>query len=263
MIRRSRDALHAFDALPHVIRILYIPPYYETDFGPALDRFVPSEKHTEYQVFTLDPQLITPDLNTILSMCRTIVQEEQIRLLVTDSRIGQLIVGKLHQEHPSISSGSMHFLSTFQCINRYLLGQVFGLDQCIPTLVLDQIHDSEGNWSEIQTFLAKEKSDGYVKSVYGVQHRLSSFCFSNSLEFGETIDGFTELYQKEHQSSLASLLRIYLPTKEYSSWMESSYLVQPFLDLTTYPYWRLVIASACIYAKEIIMWPLVDGYSGW
>ena len=261
MARQSRDEL---DELSHTIRILYIPPYYETDFASALDRCIPADKHIEYEVFTIDPKLIiSSDLNAILSMCRSIVQEEQIQLLITDSHVGQLIGGKLRQEYPSIRSGGMHFLPTFQCVNRCLIREVSGFGQCIPTLKLDQISRTERSWQAIQTFLGKEQSDGYVKSVYGVDRQLSSFRFSNSMEFIERIDGFAELYQEQHQNSLASLLRIYLPVEEYSSFMEPSYLVQPFLDLTTYPYWRLVIASACIYEEEIIMWPLVDGYSGW
>ena len=251
-------------SLSQSIRILYIPPYYETHFELAIDRLITHDKHIEYQVFTIDKKfLTTTDLNLLLSMCRTIIHEEHIQMLISDSHIGQLIVAKLCQEYPQLHNGGMNFLNTLQCINRVLMRDIFGIDECIPTLFVDITEDCETNFQSVQTFLSNNKMNGYVKSLYGFDNQLSSFYFSTWKNDVETINTYIERYKEQHMTNLLSLFRIYVSVKQYPLIFKPSYIVQPFLDLTTYPYWRLVIASACIFDKEIIMWPLVDGYCGW
>jgi len=250
-------------SLSRSIRILYIPPYYENHFELVLDRLITHDKHVEYQIFTIDKKFITKDLNLLLSMCRTIINEEYIQMLISDSQIGQLIVAKLCQEYPQLHNGGMNFVSTLQCINKFLMVELFPIDECIPTVFIDITEDREKNFQTIQTFLSNNKMNGYVKSLYGFDNQLSSFSFSTWKNYVETINTYIELYKEQHMTNLLSLFRIYVPVKQYPLIFKPSYVVQPFFDLTTYPYWRLVIANACIFDKEIIMWPLVDGYSGW
>ena len=246
------------------IRILYIPPYYENHFELALNRLIPHDKYIEYQVFTIDKKHITTDLNSLLSMCRTIINEEHIQMLISDSQIGQLIVAKLCQEYPQIHNGGMNFLNTFQCINRFLMIQLFGTDECIPTLLIDTSEDWKTNYKIVQTFILDNNNiDGYVKSLYGFDNQLSSFHFTNWEKYTELIHTYIELYKQQHQTNLLPLYRVYIPVKQYSFIDKPSYLVEKCFNLVTYPHWRLVIASACIFDKEILMWPLVDGYSGW
>jgi hypothetical protein len=249
------------------IRILYIPPYYENHFDLALDRLITHDKHVEYQLFTIDKRFFTTtttvDLNLLLSICRTIIHEEHIQMLITDSHIGQLIVAKLCQEYPQIHSGGMNFLNTLEYTNRFLLINLFDVDQCIPTLLIDITEDWERNFQSVQMFLAGNKIDGYVKSVYGFDNQLSSFRFSNWENYTQNLHDYIELYKQQHKISLLDLFHIYVSPQHYPHLFKSTYLVQPFFDLVTYPHWRLVIANACIFDKEIIMWPLVDGYSGW
>jgi hypothetical protein len=105
--------------------------------------------------------------------------------------------------------------------------------------------------------------DGYVKSLYAFDNQLSSFRFLNLKNYFEIIHTYTELYKQQYIINLLSLFRIYISKEQYPFIFQPNYLIQPFFDLVTYPHWRLVIANACIFNKEIIMWPLVDGYSGW
>ncbi|CAF0878954.1 unnamed protein product [Adineta steineri] len=246
------------------IRILYIPPYYEHHFELAVDRLTIHDKHIDYQVFTIDKKyIITNDLNLLLSMCRTIIQEEHIQMLIADSHIGQLIVAKLCQEYPQLYNRGMNFLSTLQCINRYLMINLFGVNKCVPTLFNDTAEDQKINFENMQIFLPDNKINGYVKSLYGFNNQLSSFYFSTWEMYSETINTYIKLYKEQHLTKLLSLFRIYTSIEQYPLIFKSSYLIQPFFDLTTYPHWRLVIANACVFDKEIIMWPLVDGYSGW
>jgi len=250
-------------SLSQSIRILYIPPYYENHFELALDRLITPNKHVKYQVFTIDKKFTTTDLNLLLSMCRTIINEEHIQMLISDSHIGQLIIAKLCQEYPQIYNSGMNFLNTLKCINRYSMIELFGIDECIPTLLIDITKDWKMNFESIEIFFSKNKIDGYIKSLYGFDNQLSSFRFLNLKNSIETIHTYTELYQQQHLTNLLSLFRVYISKKHYPLIFQPSYLIQPFFDLVTYPHWRLVIASACIFNKEILMWPLVDGYSGW
>jgi hypothetical protein len=245
------------------IRILYIPPYYENHFELTLNRLITHDKSVEYQVFTIEKKFVTTDLNRLLSMCRTIINEEHIQMLISESQIGQLIVAKLCQEYPQIHNDGMNFLNTLKCINRFLMIELFGVDECIPTVFIDIEEDWKTNVQIVETFLSNNKIDGYVKSAYGFDNQLSSFRFTNWRNYTETIHTYIELYKQQHQTNLLSLFRIYIPVKQYPLIYKPSYLVQNVFDLVTYPHWRLVIASACIFDKEIIMWPLVDGYSGW
>ena len=242
--------------------ILYIPPFYEKDFASAIDRFsVLRDEKIEYRLFTLEQRVFTRDWNLLLNMCRTIINEEKdIQMLCTDSHLGQLIIGKLFQEYPRIRSGGGNFLQTFQLIDRSSMKEIFKGDQCVPTLML-QFHGDD--WKEIEHFLNQERIDGYVKSVFGFDYQSSSFRFSSAPVFEERIQSYQKLYEDQYFTSLQTLFRIYLPSNQYLLSKQPNYLVQPYFDLVTYPYWRLVIANGCIYEKEIIIWPLVDGYSGW
>jgi hypothetical protein len=250
-------------SLSRSIRILYIPPYYENHFELVLDRLIIHDKHIEYKIFTIDKKFTTKDLNILLSMCRTIINEEHIQILISDSHIDQLIVSKLSQEYPQIYNNGMNFLNTFQCINRFLIIELFGIDQCIPTLLIDITKDWKINLQTIKMFLLNNKIDGYVKSLYGYDNQLSSFRFLNWINYIETIHSYIELYKQQHITNFLSLFRVYISKNQYPFIFQPNYIIQPFFDLITYPHWRLVIASACIFDKEIIMWPLVDGYSGW
>lgn len=242
------------------IRILYIPPYYETHFELALDRLITHNQHIEYQIFTINKNFVTTDFNLLLSICRTIINDEHIQMLISDSHIGQLIVAKLSQEYPQIYNKGMNFLNALKCVNRFLMIELFGMEECIPTLLIDQTND----WKIIENFFVNNNQiDGYVKSLYDFDNQLSSFRFLNSKTFIDTIDTYTEFYQEQYMTKLSSLFRIYISKKQYPFIFQSNYLIQPFFDLVKYPHWRLVIANACIFNKEIIMWPLVDGYSGW
>jgi hypothetical protein len=245
------------------IRILYIPSYYETHFDLALDRFIPHDKYTDYHVHTIESSFISVDLNHLLIMCRIIINEERIQMLVTDSHIGQLIVSKLAHEYPRIHCSTRSFLSIYRCIHRSLMMKLFDVGQCLPTLMLETRGSLETHLASLSLLLDNEHTDVYVKSVYGFDQQLSSFRLSDCSQSRETIHRYIELYREQHRTSLQSFLRIYMPIEQYSTFIESNYLVQPFYDLLTYPHWRLIIANACIYDREILMWPLVDGYSGW
>jgi hypothetical protein len=247
-------------SLSPMIRILYIPPYYENHFELALDRLITDNKHVEYRVFTIEKKFITPDLNFLLSMCRTIIQEEHIQMIISDSYIGQLIIAKLCQEYPQIYHRGMNFLHTLKCMNRILMTELFSIDECIPTLFIDI---TKNNFESIKLFFANKKLDGYVKSLYSFDNQISNFRFLNWETYKDSIDTYIELYQQQHITNLLSLFRVYISKQQYPSIFQSSYIIQPFFDLVTYPHWRLVIANACVYNKEIIMWPLVDGYCGW
>ena len=240
--------------------ILYIPPFYENDFALALDRFSFKEDKIEYRVFTLEKRVLQRDLNRLLNMCRTIISEEQeIQMLFTDSLIVHLIIGKLLQEFPRIRSGGANFTSTLQWIDRSLINQIINDELCIRTLTLpSNEHPGHHQWKEIEQFLHSEPSDGYVKPVFPTDFQSSSFRFSSANVFDERIRIYQDLFDEQYNTCLQSLLRIYL-----SSTIRSRYLVQPFFDLVQSPHWRLAIANACIYEKEPIVWPLVDGYSGW
>ena len=246
------------------IRILYIPPYYENHFELVLDRLINfTNKHVQYQIFTIQEKFMTTDLNLLLSICRNIINEENIRVLLTDSHVGQLVIAKLCQEYPKIPSNGMNFLTTFQCINRFLITKLFDIDECIPTFAINITDDSKTNVKLVETCLSDNEIDGFMKSLYGFDSRLASFHLTNQKSNRMVINTYIELYKQQYMTDLLSLFRIYIPVKQYPSILKPSYLIQPFLDLVTYPYWRLVIANACIFDQEIIMWPLVDGYSGW
>ncbi|CAF3740627.1 unnamed protein product [Rotaria socialis] len=245
------------------IRILYIPPYYENHLELAFDRLRTDNKNVSYQIYTIDRTFSTSNLNFLLSMCRTVINEEHIQMLVTDSSIGQLVVAKLCQEYPQISNGGMNFLNTLHCISRLLITELFDIDECIPTVCLDIADDSKTNLQRIETFLSSNKIDGYIKSLYSYDNESSSFRFSNWSNHKEIINNCIERYKQQFMNSLLPLFRVYVSKQQYPSVFKPSYLVQPFFDLVTYPHWRMVIANCCIYDKEIIMWPLVDGYSGW
>jgi hypothetical protein len=196
-------------------------------------------------------------------MCRTIVQEECIQMIISDSSIGQLIVAKLCQEYPKINQGGMNFLYTLKCMNRILMKELFSSNECVPTLVVDITNDWKTNLESIKLFFTNKKLDGYVKSVYNFDNQVSSFRFLNWKTYEESIGTYIEFYQQQHINNVLSLFRVYISQQQYPSIFQPSYIIQPYFDLVTYPHWRLVIANACIYNKEIIMWPLVDGYCGW
>ncbi|CAF5073353.1 unnamed protein product, partial [Rotaria sp. Silwood1] len=113
------------------------------------------------------------------------------------------------------------------------------------------------------TFLSNNNIDGYMKSLYSFDNQSSSLRFSKWKKNMDLINTYIERYKQQYLLSLLPFFRVYISIKQYPLIFKPSYFIQPFFDLVTYPYWRLVIASACIYEKEIIMWPLVDGYSGW
>lgn len=251
-------------SLSHMIRILYIPPYYENHFELALDRLITDNKHVEYRIFTIEKNFITTDLNLLLSMCRTIIQEEDIQMIISDSYIGQLIIAKLCQEYPRIYPSGMNFLYTLKCMNRFLMTELFSIDECIPTLFIDITKDWKINFESIKLFFTNKEFDGYVKSLYSFDNQISSFRFLNLETYKESIGTYIELYQQQQRTTnLLSLFRVYISKQQYPSIFQSSYLIQPYFDLVKYPHWRLVIANACVYNKDIIMWPLVDGYCGW
>ncbi|CAF4731247.1 unnamed protein product, partial [Rotaria sp. Silwood1] len=101
-------------SLSKSIRILYIPPYYENNFQLALDRLITHDKHVEYQIYTINKKITTIDFNFLLSMCRNLINDEHIQMLISDSYIGQLIVAKLCQEYPQIHNGGMNLIHTLQ-----------------------------------------------------------------------------------------------------------------------------------------------------
>ena len=242
------------------MRILYIPPYYEHHFELALDRFVASERQIDYEVFTIDRRFNVVDLNELLCMCRTIITDAHIHMLLADSHLGQLLAAKLSHEYRHIRPRGMTFLSTLQCIHRCSMMDLFDSDECITTLPLNLTDDG---YSAVNEFVSGTTTGGYIKSSFGFDGQLASCRFMNESQFTDAIHAYTELYRQQIDTSLASLFRVYLPINGQTSAWPASHVVQPFYDLCTYPYWRLVIANACIYDKEIIMWPLVDGYSGW
>jgi hypothetical protein len=86
-----------------------IPPYYENHFVLALNRRIPHDKCIEYQIFTIDKKYTTKDLNLLLTICRTIINEEHIQMLISDGPMGQLIVENLSQEYPKIRNGGKKF----------------------------------------------------------------------------------------------------------------------------------------------------------
>lgn len=241
-------------SLLQTIRILYIPPYYENDFQLVIDRFrTYNNKSIEYQIYTINKNFLTKDLNLLLLICRKIIKENCIQMLISDSDLGQLIIAKLCEEYSQINKYGMNFLNTFKCINRYLMIELFDMDECIPTLLIDSIKD-------IERFFNENNQDVYIKSLYKFDHQSFNFRLRNMKDF---TDNYTELYKEEYMTNLLPLFRVYLSKERYSFLFQPNYLIQPFFDLTKYPYWRLIIANACIFNKEIIMWPLVDGYSGW
>jgi hypothetical protein len=181
-------------------------------------------------------------------------------MLISDNCIGQLIIAKLCEEYPQIYNQGMNFLNTLKCMNRFLMRDLFGIEECIPTLLIDLTKDWKTNFQSIEKFFINQKIDGFVKSIYGFDNRVSSFRFLNWKNDAEIIKTYTELYQEQY---LTSLFRVYISKKQYPLLFQPNFLIQPFFDLTTYPHWRLVIANACIFDQEILMWPLVDGYSGW
>ena len=242
------------------IRILYIPPYYEQHFELALDRLATTDGQIDYEVFTIDRRFNVADLNELLCMCRTIITDEHIHMLLADSHLGQLLATKLSHEYRHIRPRGMTFLSTLQCIHRCSMMELFDSDECIPTLPMNLTDDCS---PAVKEFLTSATTKGYVKSPFGFDHQLASCRFADESTFKEATDAYAELYRQQTDIGLASLFRVYLPMKGETSGWRASYIVQPFYDLCTYPYWRLVIANACVYDKEIIMWPLVDGYSGW
>ncbi|CAF4687434.1 unnamed protein product, partial [Rotaria socialis] len=225
------------------IRILYIPPYYENHLELAFDRLRTDNKNASYQIYTIDRTFSTSNLNFLLSMCRTVINEEHIQMLVTDSSIGQLVVAKLCQEYPQISNGGMNFLNTLHCISRLLITELFDIDECIPTVCLDIADDSKTNLQRIETFLSSNKIDGYIKSLYSYDNESSSFRFSNWSNHKEIINNCIERYKQQFMNSLLPLFRVYVSKQQYPSVFKPSYLVQPFFDLVTYPHWRMVIAN--------------------
>lgn len=242
-----------------LINVFYIPPYYENDFQSAIDRFTSANEKIEYRIFTLEKRVFTLDLNRLLTLCRTILSEENdVRVLFTDSDTTQLIVGKLVQEYPRIRSGGGNFLQTLEWLDRSSIKE-----NPIPTLVLPIDGQEYHRWTQIEQFLSHERIDGYVKPMYGSDYQLSSFRFTSAKEFEEQIETYRRFYHDQHMTQFQSLFRIYLPSDRSVSFIQARYLVQPYFDLVQYPHWRLVIANACIYEQEIIVWPLVDGYSGW
>ncbi|CAF1659532.1 unnamed protein product [Adineta ricciae] len=251
-------------SLRQPIRILHIPPYYDNHLERAISRLISAHEHVEYQLFTIDKKhLAKNDLNLLLSMSRTIIQEEQIQMLIADSCESQLIVAKLGQEYPQLRSVGMNFLTTLHCFNRLLMIDLFGEDQCVLTLNVEISQDLKKDILCIEHFFDRKKTNGYVKSSYSFGNRVSSSGFATGERLTEMLPIHIEVYEEQYKTNLQSFFQVYLSQKQYPSLFKPSYLIQPFYDLTTYPYWRLVIANACIFDKEIIMWPLVDGYSGW
>ena len=246
-----------------MVRILYLPPYYETKFEKALERLIPEEKEIEYQIFTVDTKFLTNDLNGLLSTCRRIIQGERIQMLISDDYVGQLLVAKLVEEYPKLCGSGMNFVQTLHCLDRSLMNDLFSDEHCLPTLRIDLTKDRQSNFEAMKLFLSNEKIDGYAKSLYHFDYQMASFRFCNWKYYEEIIDTYTDLYQQQHTSNLLPLFRVYMSKEQYSSIFQPSFIIQPFLDLVKYPHWRLAIASACIYKKEILMWPLVDGYCGW
>ncbi|CAF2848988.1 unnamed protein product [Rotaria sp. Silwood2] len=239
-------------SLSKSIRILYIPPYYENHFDLVLDRLITHDKYVKYQVYTINKKFTTLDFNFLLSMCRSLINEEHIQMLITDSYIGQLIVAKLCQEYPRINNGGMNFFHTLQCINRFLIIELFGIDQCIPTLCIDIIDDWKRNFEIVETFLSNNNINGYMKSLYSFDNQLSSFRFSNWKNHIEIINTYIECYKQQFMTSLLPFFRVYISIKQYPFIFKPSYLIQPFFDLVTYPHWRLVIASAFGYFRIAI-----------
>ena len=249
--------------LSESIRILFIPSYYENDFKLALDRLKSDSNRIEYRIFTIKEEFMTNDLNSLLILCRTIVQDERIDLLITDSSVSQLILGKLSEEFSRFSMLTMNFVNTFQIVHRSLMKNIFHDDRCVPTLQIKFSQTSTEAFEFIEKFLSQSKSGGFIKSVYGFDELVSSFRFTDSTKYFERIESIRQLHTDKYLNSLQSLFRIYLPSHKLTSSSETHFLVQPFFDLTVAPYWRLVLANACINEKEILMWPLVDGYCGW
>lgn len=246
-----------------MVRILYLPPYYETNFEKALERLVVGEKGIEYQIFTVDTKFLTKDFNGLLSISRRIIQEEQIEMLISDSSIGQIIVAKLTEEYPKLSGSGMNLIETLNCLDRCRMNDFFSNEHCLPTLRIDLTQNRQNHFEMMKLFLSNENIDGYAKSLYEFDDQITSFRFCNWKYYDEMIDTYTDLYQEQHMINLLPFFRVYVSEEQYSSIFQPSFIIQPFFDLVKYPHWRLVIASACIYQKEILMWPLVDGYCGW
>lgn len=249
-----------------MVRILYLPPFYERQFARALERFSSDDDQStvEYQIFTIDEKFLTNDWNELLSKCRRIIREEQIEMLISESALGQLLVAKLTEEYPRLCGSGMNLFETLQCLNRVLMIDLFPNDHCIPTLTIDLNKNRQNNYESLKLWLSNDELDSYVKPLYHFDdHMITSFRFHNE-EFYETmIDRFTDYYQRQYKDHLLPLFRVYISREEYRSIFQVGYVIQPFWDLVTYPHWRLVVANACIYNKEILMWPLVDGYCGW
>ena len=240
------------------IAFLYVPPFYENEFSSAVDRLRFNNEKIDLKIFTLDKRVFHRDLNRLLNMCRSIISEEKdIEILFADSLIDHLIIAKLVEEFPRIRSGGANFLSTLRFIDRSLLNDIFNVEQCLPT----RIFSSNENLDE---FLRSENRDVFVKSNFSTDFQLSTYRFpSSSKRFDESIRRCRQIVEEHFDTCLRSLFNIYLSSKQFDSMIKAKFLVQPFFDLVQFPHWRLIIANACIYEKEIIVWPLVDGYSGW
>lgn len=246
-----------------MIRILCVPPYYERHSQSAIYRLRCTTKYLNYEIYTIDRNISINNSNFVLSMCRTVINEEQIHMLIADSSIGQLLIAKLCQEYPKIYNKGMNFRDTLHCINRYLIIDLFGTDECIPTISIEITDEWESSFQLVKDFLSDNKIDGYIKPLYNYGHKLSTLRFSNWKDHTELLHSYIERYKEQFTLYFLPLFRVYVSLKQYPSIFKPSYLIQPYYDLVTYPHWRLVIANACIYDKEIIMWPLVDGYSAW
>ncbi|CAF1512276.1 unnamed protein product, partial [Didymodactylos carnosus] len=249
-----------------LIRILYVPPYYECHVDLAINRLVLSNSSIEYRIFTIDEKYLIYDeygllnLNQILIMCRELINEHKIQCVLCDKQLGQLIVSKLINEYPQLIG--MSFQLTLKCLNKYLMiNLIENIDECVPTLFVDSTIDRSINFCTIKNFLII-KNVGFVKPLFSLD-KLSSFKFHSWETYENMINKYELFYQRHYQRDTLSLFRTYISPKQYPHLFKPGYIIQPYYDLLTYPYWRHIIASACVFDNDVIMWPLTDGSCGW
>ncbi|CAF1648233.1 unnamed protein product, partial [Didymodactylos carnosus] len=135
------------------------------------------------------------------------------------------------------------------------------IDECVPTLFVDSTIDRSINFCTIKNFLII-KNVGFVKPLFSLD-KLSSFKFDSWETYENMINKYELFYQRHYQRDTLSLFRTYISPKQYPHLFKPGYIIQPYYDLLTYPYWRHIIASACVFDNDVIMWPLTDGSCGW